>query len=223
MRAVRRREGRNARVSRVGKIALLRIWLRCSSSVHSSNLGELLVSKRRRRLIHGSIVGRVPFEANPDTANVIHHQRDTQPLKPLRDPLIIDIWPISIRHEIPHITTVTTRTGPRSSTRGSRSRTRTRGRGRRGGRASLQLLNHRKDLSLVPPMDDQVEPLIIQLPRQSLPDPIRRTGDQRVRRARTATGEVLPIPIRGTEELEPDEIEQAFEVVETEEETDDGE
>ena len=138
--------------------------------------------------------GEVPLKPNPNSTNVIHHQSNIQPLEPLRNPLEIDIRSISVRNEVPHIPTIRKRLP--------------------------QLIDHRMDLSLVPPMDDQVKPLTVQLPRERFPNPVRRTGDQRVR---PRTGEVLPIRVRRTEEIEPDEIEEAFEVVETEQETDDGE
>ena len=140
--------------------------------------------------IDESRVQYILLRTNSNSSDVIHKQSDIQPFKPLRDPPKVHIRSVRVRQKVFDIPT--------------------------GRRRGFQLVDHGKDLLLVPPMDDQVEPLIVQLLRQSFPDTIRRTRDQRVW---ARTGEVLLVCITWTKEIEPDGIEENSKVVETEEET----
>ena len=135
-----------------------------------------------------------PFRSSSTPPDVVHEDRDIQPLEPLRDPLKVNPGPARVLQEIPHVLNLSRppRLGP------------------------LDLLDYDLELLLVPSVQDQVEALVVELPGGGLAYSICGAGDDGIRR--WALKVFLPAVGR-SEEVEPHEIEDCPQFCEAHDET----
>ena len=136
-----------------------------------------------------------PFGANLEPPNVVHKDRNIQPLKPLRNPLEVDPSPARVLQEVLHVLYLP------SPVR----------------LCALDLLEDGLEFLLVSSVQDEVEPFVVKLPSGGFAYAISGAGDDRIRRW---TLEVLLPAIRGSEEVKPHEIEDGPQFCETPDETD---
>ena len=125
-----------------------------------------------------------PFWANRRPSNVVHEDRDVQPLEPLRDPLKVDPGLARILQEILDVLNLSCplRLG------------------------ALDLLNDALEFLLVPSVQDEVESLVVKFLGGGSAYAITGASNDGIRRG--ALKIFLPT-VRGSKEIEPHEIEDS--------------